>query len=85
MKTYKPMTTPPIIPLSSVAVGLHPEANNYYIRKVLYTYRYSYFKYIKGWLGVEVLDEGVITTKHYIDTKYIATHTNNTYLSVTQL
>jgi hypothetical protein len=49
------------------------------------TYRYNYFKYVKGWLGVEILDEGVITTKHYIDTKSIAIHATNTYLSVTQL
>jgi hypothetical protein len=86
MKTYKPMIARPIIPLTSSVVDyLHPKTSNYYIRKVLYTYRYSYFKYVKGWLGIEVIDEGVFTTKHCINIDSIATHSNNTYLYVTQL
>ena len=80
MKTYKPMMAPLLL-LSPISDGIILAPKH----KRPYTYRYSYFKYIKGWLGVEVLDEGVITTKHYIDTKSIAIHSNNTYLSVTQL
>lgn len=78
------MTAPPVIPLT-IATDLHPGYESYYTRKVLNTYRYNYFKYVKGWLGVEVIDGGVITTKHYIDTTSIAIHSNNTYVSVTQL
>ena len=80
MKTYKP-TGAPLYLIEPIPSGPHMLTGTY-TRKTVYTYAYVYFKYVKGWLGIKVLDEGIFTSEHYINPLGIANHNINTYVSI---